>query len=78
MHAPSSPPPAPAPSAAPAAHDLASTLTLSQRLKRLSPYFGGQRLAWTMAVAATLVGAAITLGLSVLAARGVGQRTRQA
>ena len=57
MHAPSSPPPAPAPSAAPAAHDLASTLTLSQRLKRLSPYFGGQRLAWTMAVAATLVGA---------------------
>ena len=57
MHAPSSPPPAPAPSAAPAAHDLASTLTQSQRLKRLSPYFGGQRLAWTMAVAATLVGA---------------------
>ncbi|APE49156.1 lipid A export permease/ATP-binding protein MsbA [Delftia sp. HK171] len=57
MQAPSSPPPAPAPSAAPAALDLASTLTLSQRLKRLSPYFGGQRLAWTMAVAATLVGA---------------------
>ena len=57
MQAPSSPPPAPAPSAAPAAHDLASTLTLSQRLKRLSPYFGGQRLAWTLAVAATLVGA---------------------
>src|SRR5256885_9067148 len=28
--------------AAPAALDLASTLTLSQRLKRLSPYFGGQ------------------------------------
>src|SRR5256885_13043176 len=40
----------------PAALDLASTLTLSQRLKRLSPYFGGQRLAWTLAVAATLVG----------------------
>jgi subfamily B ATP-binding cassette protein MsbA len=57
MQAPTSPPPAPAPSAAPAAHDLASTLTLSQRLKRLSPYFGGQRLAWTLAVAATLVGA---------------------
>ncbi len=57
MQAPSSPPPAPAPSAAPAALDLASTLTLSQRLKRLSPYFGGQRLAWTLAVAATLVGA---------------------
>ncbi|WP_454709006.1 lipid A export permease/ATP-binding protein MsbA [Delftia acidovorans] len=57
MQAPSSPPPAPAPSAAPAALDFASTLTLSQRLKRLSPYFGGQRLAWTLAVAATLVGA---------------------
>src|SRR3989475_541702 len=57
MQAPSPPPPAPAPSAAPAALDLASTLTLSQRLKRLSPYFGGQRLAWTLAVAATLVGA---------------------
>ena len=57
MQAPSSPPPAPALSAAPAALDLASTLTLSQRLKRLSPYFGGQRLAWTLAVAATLVGA---------------------
>ncbi|CAB5720137.1 Lipid A export ATP-binding/permease protein MsbA [Delftia tsuruhatensis] len=57
MQAPSSPPPAPAPSAAPAALDLASTLTLSQRLRRLSPYFGGQRLAWTLAVVATLVGA---------------------
>ena len=44
--APSAPPPAPAP---------ASSLTT--RLKRLSVYFGNQRLAWGLAIAATLVGA---------------------
>ena len=32
-------------------------LSLIARLKRLSPYFGNQRLAWTVAIVATLVGA---------------------
>ncbi|MFT3815336.1 MAG: lipid A export permease/ATP-binding protein MsbA [Acidovorax sp.] len=31
--------------------------SLGARLRRLSPYFGGHRLAWALAVAATLVGA---------------------
>jgi subfamily B ATP-binding cassette protein MsbA len=59
----SSPPPAPeappaAGSAAPSSPaDATKNLSLSQRLQRLSPYFGGQRLAWTLAVVATLVGA---------------------
>ena len=53
MQAPSSPPQL----AAIAAADPAKTLTLSQRLQRLAPYFGGQRLAWSLAVVATLVGA---------------------
>jgi subfamily B ATP-binding cassette protein MsbA len=29
-----------------------------QRLKRLTPYFSGQRWAWGLAILATLVGAA--------------------
>jgi subfamily B ATP-binding cassette protein MsbA len=41
--------PANAPSSPPA--------SLTRRLKRLSAYFGGQRLAWGLAIAATLVGA---------------------
>ena len=41
--------PAHAPSSPPA--------SLTTRLKRLSVYFGGQRLAWSLAIAATLVGA---------------------
>ena len=40
--------------AAPATSDL----TLRQRLARVAPYFGNQRLAWTLAILATLVGAA--------------------
>ena len=39
--------------AAPASSDL----PLRQRLKRVAPYFGNQRLAWSMAILATLVGA---------------------
>lgn len=47
----SSTPPSPAtPSASPPD-------SLSQRLKRLAVYFGGQRLAWTLAMVGTLVGA---------------------
>ena len=34
------------------------SLSLLQRLKRLLPYFGNQRLGWTIALVATLVGAA--------------------
>ena len=44
-------PPAPAPSPAPEAG-------LRARLARLSPYFGNQRLAWIVAFAATIAGAA--------------------
>ncbi|RCX11851.1 lipid A export permease/ATP-binding protein MsbA [Extensimonas vulgaris] len=44
-------PPAPAPSPAPEAG-------LRARLARLSPYFGNQRLAWFVAFAATIAGAA--------------------
>ncbi|MDR2326487.1 MAG: lipid A export permease/ATP-binding protein MsbA [Acidovorax sp.] len=33
-------------------------LTLTQRLRRIAPYFGNQRLAWGLAILATLVGAA--------------------
>ena len=44
-------PPAPAPSPAPAAG-------LRARLARLAPYFGNQRLAWIVAFAATIAGAA--------------------
>lgn len=40
--------------AAPAASDL----PLRQRLIRVAPYFGPERLAWSMAILATLVGAA--------------------
>lgn len=40
--------------AAPATTDL----TLRQRLVRVAPYFGNQRLAWGLAIFATLVGAA--------------------
>src|SRR5690606_18160218 len=40
--------------AAPASTDL----TLRQRLVRVAPYFGNQRLVWTLAILATLVGAA--------------------
>ena len=36
---------------------LTASLTLTQRLKRIAPYFGNQRLAWTLAILATLVGA---------------------
>jgi subfamily B ATP-binding cassette protein MsbA len=32
-------------------------LTLTQRLRRIAPYFGNQRLAWGLAILATLVGA---------------------
>lgn len=32
-------------------------LTLTQRLRRIAPYFGNQRLAWVLAILATLVGA---------------------
>lgn len=35
-----------------------STLPLKQRLLRVAPYFGNQKLAWFVAVAATLLGAA--------------------
>ena len=54
---PLSPPPPPlaAPSAAPPA---APPERLLVRLRRLSVYFGNQRLAWTLAVVATLIGAA--------------------
>ena len=45
-------PPSSTPMAGPAA-----SLPLSSRLRRLSVYFGSQRLAWTLAVLATLVGA---------------------
>lgn len=38
------------------APDTAS-LTLTQRLRRIAPYFGNQRLAWSLALIATLVGA---------------------
>ncbi|WP_092953968.1 lipid A export permease/ATP-binding protein MsbA [Paracidovorax konjaci] len=55
MQAPA-PPKAAAP--APAAAPPAPALPLSTRLRRLSVYFGGQRLAWALAVLATLVGAA--------------------
>ena len=34
------------------------SLSLWERLRRLHPYFGHQRLAWTMAVLATIVAAA--------------------
>ena len=37
--------------------DTAPSASLISRLKRLSVYFGHQRLAWTMAVIATLVAA---------------------
>ena len=40
---------------APPAHP--PNLSLTARLKRLSIYFGNQRLAWTVAIVATLVGA---------------------
>lgn len=43
-------------------HTTASTLIpdlpLRQRLARISPYFGGQRGYWTLAIIATLIGAA--------------------
>lgn len=50
----------PAPQAAPHIPHAtaASDLPLGQRLKRLTPYFSGQRWAWVLAIAATLVGAA--------------------
>ena len=32
-------------------------LTLTQRLRRIAPYFGNQRLAWGLAIVATLIGA---------------------
>ena len=35
-----------------------SDLPLMQRLKRLTPYFSGQRWAWGLAILATLIGAA--------------------
>ena len=35
----------------------ATELTLRQRLMRVAPYFGKQRLAWSLAILATLVGA---------------------
>lgn len=35
----------------------ATELTLRQRLMRVAPYFGNQRLAWSLAILATLVGA---------------------
>ena len=49
---------APTPPSAPhPAPPVSSTLTLTGRLKRLAVYFGDQRLAWSLAVIATLVGA---------------------
>ncbi|WP_313070229.1 lipid A export permease/ATP-binding protein MsbA [Melaminivora sp.] len=45
-------------SAAAGAPAAAAPLPLLSRLKRLHAYFGHQRLAWTLAVLATLVGAA--------------------
>ncbi|WP_419145830.1 lipid A export permease/ATP-binding protein MsbA [Comamonas testosteroni] len=47
---------APAPAQAAPVHP--SELPLMQRLKRLTPYFSGQRWAWGLAILATLVGAA--------------------
>lgn len=35
-----------------------SDLSLKQRLLRVAPYFGNQKLAWTVAIVATLLGAA--------------------
>nr|WP_314710124.1 lipid A export permease/ATP-binding protein MsbA [uncultured Comamonas sp.] len=35
-----------------------SDLSLKQRLLRVAPYFGSQKLAWTVAIVATLLGAA--------------------
>ena len=49
---------APTPPSAPhSAPPASSTLTLTGRLKRLAVYFGDQRLAWSLAIIATLVGA---------------------
>ncbi|UUC95440.1 MULTISPECIES: lipid A export permease/ATP-binding protein MsbA [Comamonas] len=48
----------PAPAPAQAAPVNPSELPLMQRLKRLTPYFSGQRWAWGLAIFATLVGAA--------------------
>ncbi|RAR85644.1 ATP-binding cassette, subfamily B, MsbA [Paracidovorax anthurii] len=48
---------APAPPQAPATAPPSPPLPLAARLRRLSVYFGGQRLAWSLAVLATLVGA---------------------
>ena len=68
--APSAPPPAPAPAP-----------SLTTRLKRLSVYFGNQRLAWGLAIAATLVGAIteplIPALLQPLLDRGFTQGTLQ-
>ncbi|MBO9676715.1 MAG: lipid A export permease/ATP-binding protein MsbA [Acidovorax sp.] len=47
---------APAPGTPPATTPP-SPPSLSARLRRLAPYFGGHRLAWVLAFAATLVGA---------------------
>ena len=56
---PSAPPAAaaPAPSHPAAETAAAPTERLIVRLRRLSAYFGQQRLAWVLAMAATLVGA---------------------
>ncbi|MEF9948163.1 MAG: lipid A export permease/ATP-binding protein MsbA [Comamonas sp.] len=47
-----------APSPAQSATVNPADLPLMQRLKRLTPYFSGQRWAWGLAILATLVGAA--------------------
>lgn len=44
----------------------AAELPLMQRLKRLTPYFSGQRWAWGLAILATLIGAATEAALPAL------------
>lgn len=51
-------PPSEAPKTAQAATVNPADLPLMQRLKRLTPYFSGQRWAWGLAILATLIGAA--------------------
>ncbi|CAN7449160.1 lipid A export permease/ATP-binding protein MsbA [Acidovorax sp. Leaf78] len=72
---------APHPASAPASPPAAPPASLTTRLKRLSVYFGNQRLAWTLAIVATLVGAVteplIPALLQPLLDRGFTQGTLQ-
>ncbi|KQO14473.1 lipid A export permease/ATP-binding protein MsbA [Acidovorax sp. Leaf76] len=69
------------PGAAPAPAPVAPPASLTTRLKRLSVYFGNQRLAWSLAIAATLIGAIteplIPALLQPLLDRGFTQGTLQ-